>query len=342
MTAANEAVDIWSCRSFVVSEERNEDTPKPGGAPPVDGSAMVIPPNVDSPPEPVGGVQSHGGLPAEPVVAENRDPELLRQAAEYGLTTAEIDRFGDNATLQAAMSVLDRRIASLGSRGAPPGTPKTGGAPQGQPKPFPGVPESAPSPPKDTGGIPSGIDLDFDPDIVDPKVAKAIRALHDRIATTENETRISRMENVLSSMIQRTQRSYVQEFDGLIAGLGSEYEDLFGAGSTATLSRQGMQTQVENRMRLDRMMGNISKGIESMGHASPALSQLMKRALAAEFGDRIAAKVRGDIRNSMEERAGQTIARSAGHPSATGDTDDPILFMRRQFEKEGKRVRAKS
>lgn len=327
----------------------------PAGGKPVEetppvGAAMVLPPEPGLPVEQAGSVRQEGGPPDESATAENFDPELLRQAAEYGLTTEEVGRFSDNATLGAAMSVFDRRIAGLAER-------RRAAAPvegrmrdeQGRYVPAAGrerPPQLLAPPPRAAagdGGEPEAIDLDFDPDLVDPKVAKALRALHDRVESSGRGNRITQMEQVLKSMIQRDRNRYVQEFDRAIEKMGPEYADLFGTGPTATLARRGMHAELDNRLRCDGMMGTIASGLEGAGMGVPSeVFPLMRRAAAVQWGDRTAARARREIRESMEENAGQTIARSAGQPAATGDPDNPMMFMRREFEQAGRKAQQKS
>lgn len=255
--------------------------PKPDGADETDGS-------VGGEIKPVGDEQ---GKPGDEETLEI-SAELLGRAKSYGLSEDEANAYGDSVHLERTLAFFDRKLA----------TPERDNKSLRQEE----TPKIKAEEQKEA---PKKFEVALDPDTYDPEVIKTFNDMRDfydaRLEEQGKQIQAMRSEQNVAYNTQLTER-----VDGIIAGFGDEWKDIFGEGSTAALDVGG--EHYKNRDKVYGMMDAIAENLKRRGEKIPHLKELLNRARAAVFTDKIETMTRKSIAQKVTKRNKQGLARPAG------------------------------
>jgi hypothetical protein len=132
-------------------------------------------------------------------------------------------------------------------------------------------------------------------------------------------------------------RSYVNEFDEFVEGLGDEYAGQFGRGSFEALSAASPNSMaVQNRIMLDNMANGLARALQTRGQTVPSSDELRIRALYAMFPQKQAQATERRVSQEVEQRQRQLTARPQGSPGKrlTGEAR-AIARLENLYDKSG-------
>jgi hypothetical protein len=228
---------------------------------------------------------------------------LVDQAIDLGLKTEEIALHKDDAELERTVEILSNiKIA--------------------QPKPD----DKTQKPAKDDDAKDEGIKFENEEDI-DPSILKAVRSLEG-----SNKELRQMVERLTGTIQQRNQDEFEDRFDGMIKDLGTDYEDVFGAGKGTDLNTRSAAHR--NRKTMIKRMYAIASGYETAKERIPTEKELFDQALFA-----LHRKKMNTVRSKViSEKGKKQKGRKAGVPASSKTEKPPTgvqkaIATSREFDK---------
>lgn len=216
------------------------------------------------------------------------DYSLVRRAIEAGLDDGMIAKFKDNATLEAAISLVESRKADEGEE-------------ETEDEKF---------------------DCGLDPEEVAPEIVDAINKMGGDLTkqlksvTKENETLKAQLAEKNSAGEAEAQQAVVKQIDGLFSQ-AEDFTELFGEGEGQKLDAESKQLQ--NRVKVLEEMDALQAGYSQKGKNIP-INEVFDRAVRNVFkeeSENVAIRRTG---KKLEARKQQTIGKpkSGGNKTVTG------------------------
>lgn len=222
---------------------------------------------------------------------------LAERAGEVGLDEQDIAKIGNVENLERMVMILEARKKS-----------------QDDPQPEPEK--------KD----PDFADV---PDELRPALEQVTKAYEDRIAALE-----SQLGEYGKYADMQAEKAVKNEFDGFVGDLGSEYESLFGTGSTDNL-RTGSK-ELGNRVSVLDEMNALAKGYEAVGREVPDEKSLFSKALSSVFGEQIIELKAAAKESQIAERRSKFVGRpSQRHGKQKSPEAAAIASVRQYMEESG-------
>jgi hypothetical protein len=232
--------------------------------------------------------------------AEEDDSDLEALAARagaVGLDEEDIAKIGNVENLERMVMILEARKKS-----------------QEEPQPEP-----------------EKVDPDFAdvPEELKPALEQVTKAYEDRIAALE-----SQLGEYGKYADMQAEKAVKNEFDGFVADLGSEYESLFGTGSSDNL-RNGSK-ELSNRVTVLEEMNALAKGYEAVGREVPDEKSLFSKALSSVFGEEIIELKAAAKESQIAERRSKFVGRpSQRHGKQKSPEAAAIASVRQYMEEAG-------
>jgi hypothetical protein len=251
------------------------------------------------------GVDDHPG--PEDAAEEKPDPEPEKPKeisrsdwADYGLTEEEARSLDEKGELGRALDLIDRRFAKLGSES----TPKDA-APKAQDAPSYRT-----------------LETKLDPDIYDEGLIGQVNEIVDYVKSLHQK-----LEEVTGS-------SRRQRMDAFFAGLGEDYESVFGKGSLDDLPSRSVLR--ERRLEVERTVEALRAGYERTGQPIPSENVLMERSARMVAGNEMQALARKRAAEQARDAQGQFVAKPThreGRPH-TG-RERAVQFVENFYRRKG-------
>ena len=137
--------------------------------------------------------------------------------------------------------------------------------------------------------------IQFNPDEFDEKTIAQFDALQDILEKQQNE-----IESLKEQDREKGEQNFENQFDWFIDTLGAEYEDTFGKGPGRSVGR----SELANRQRVVAKMNVIEAGLLATNQ-KVNLREVFEQALAIEFSDVKAKKVKDEIKTKVKNRSKQ-------------------------------------
>jgi hypothetical protein len=222
---------------------------------------------------------------------------LAARAGAVGLDEEDIAKIGNVENLERMVMILEARKKS-----------------QEEPQPEP-----------------EKVDPDFAdvPEELKPALEQVTKAYEDRIAALE-----SQLGEYGKYADMQAEKAVKNEFDGFVADLGSEYESLFGTGSSDNL-RNGSK-ELSNRVTVLEEMNALAKGYEAVGREVPDEKSLFSKALSSVFGEEIIELKAAAKESQIAERRSKFVGRpSQRHGKQKSPEAAAIASVRQYMEEAG-------
>jgi hypothetical protein len=234
---------------------------------------------------------------AEPEI----DPAFLARAESYGLGKEHLSGI-DPQRVEDMFAAFDRRLLTQSSPQAPP------------------VVEPNPAPAAEVAAQP--FELTLDPDEVGEPVINAFKGLQTQFqeklsAYEERDQQREQQIRSLNTMME------IQAFDGFLAGMGEQWNDVFGKGATLDLNENSKEFKERGKL-LQQAFALRDVYASKFGQNLPR-AELFKRAHAAVYSDEIRKRQLSELNGKMKERAKQ-------HTERPGKQERPPAAPREQAE----------
>lgn len=144
--------------------------------------------------------------------------------------------------------------------------------------------------------------VELDPDIYDPDICKAISGTAKQIKSLKTQ-----LDSVMNALSAQNQQNFEREFDGMVAGLGDEFEDTLGKGGIDAIGTDS--DHFKNRCKVIEEMTALAVGFSETGKAVPSTKKLFERAVNSIFGDTVKTNARKEIASQLQKRSRQIISR---------------------------------
>jgi len=231
---------------------------------------------------------------------------LVDQAIDIGLKMDEISLHKNDAELERTIDILSG--INITRRTSPDNQAQT--------------PEKKDAKDKDDEGIKFE-----DEEAIDPDILKAIRGIE-----KQNKDLRQIVDRLTGSIEQRNQDEFEQRFDGMIKDLGTDFEGVFGEGSTKDLNKNS--GAFRNRRAMSRRMYAIAKGYTDTGLNIPTEKDLFETALFALHRKKMNNVRSQDIARKTDKQKGAKAGKPAS--SRTGKPPTGIqkaIHTSREFDK---------
>ena len=167
------------------------------------------------------------------------------------------------------------------------------------------------------------------PDELRPALEQITKAYEERIKALE-----SQLGQYNEYVGNQAEKAYKSEFDGFVGNLGSDYESLFGTGSTENL-RNG-STELSNRVQVLEEMNTLAAGYEATGREVPDEQSLFNKALSSVFGDELMSIKQASRESQIAERRSKFVGRpSQRHGKQKSPEAAAIASVRQYMEEAG-------
>jgi hypothetical protein len=284
-----------------------------------------VPDDDDVEPAVEGGSDGETSETSETPAAEPLPADLLAQARELGWTDEDLK----DASPDAVKSEINRVYRALG---------KFGWAKSGETPPV-NTPSTADSK-VETPVVPSTTDdfkVTLDPATWGEDLPKALNDLHSHHqakvaeATQQLNQRLDQVTQALSAVLTNSEQ---REFDAQLGTLGDEYSEVLGKGDANAV--RANQEVFANR---SKVWGRYVDLLNKVG-ASNGLSKstLLRMAVAAELGDKVASGARKQVEAAVAKRQTQVmvrpVSREASKPTLS-PREEAIKAMRAARKKMG-------
>lgn len=273
---------------------------------------------------------------AEPQTVQPKglDPQLVAAAKMAGLNDEDIAAFPSEAA-------LDRTLASLARRGL---------LGQGKPREASPTPEAAKPQAQEVQAETKAhrYELPKELDEYDEQIVKVIRGMNEHYAAqlealAAKADKADKIEQAWTAQQQESQRSQmmrdIEWFDTKIAGLGEEFQELFGKGDTLSLEPGEALT---HRDEVFSQMLALAKVYRDTGLRMPSPDVLFDRAFHSVHGKTINQKAkqsaRQEINKALQEQSKAAMGRPAvrnGTGRSKGGLDAGLEFQKKFFAERG-------
>lgn len=228
-----------------------------------------------------------------------QDPQLLAKAGALGLAEI-VSTFSNDDQLRTVLEAMEKGQVSVTT---PPETPS---AEEDEAKPF---------------------ELSLSDEEYDPAIVKALKDMNAHYADQDKKRKadMAALQERLDKRERDDQQAAAQEFterfDGLIKGLGAEYEDALGKGTGAAVKKKNAKAYAAREEVLTHM-DVLAEVRQRNGKPPLKLETLFRRSVdtaLSEHKQRIASKTRG---KKLDKRGKQIIERvphRKSEPKASGD-----------------------
>lgn len=244
---------------------------------------------------------------SEPVVepveeAPGISGAIVGRAKEYGLSEADLEGF-DDARLDRIFAAVDRRSIQPGASARSPQAQAQGPSLSG------GFQEYTPLKNVEFG------------DDVDESLTKPFKALVDDLNGQLRQAHVFRQQAQAELQAMNLLRE-LSDFDGFVARLGPEWEDVYGKGATVDMDPQSIE--YEKRMEV------FHGGFGLQGNAQQRKQRLSKsdarmRSHRAVHWDRIAERERKKLGGTIDRRQKSFVERpTKGKPGAKSPREEAI------------------
>ncbi len=238
---------------------------------------------------------------------EEFPPELLEYAAEWGFSEEKARKCGTAENLEEVLAMMededvdarrdDRRAA--GRRDEPAEKPGEEAAKVDEPD----------------------IDIDklFPEGEMEPQVRAGLKefasALMKRVAKSEIDVKEARADTkkMAEKLQSQAHDQVVAQVDSFFDSIEEEHGDIFGTGPSEDLSPRSRQYRA--RLKLDNAVADMVIGLEARGRKPSSYKVLARRALAVEFGDRIARKAGKKASSEVVEKLRKRSAQKTSPPA---------------------------
>ncbi len=243
---------------------------------------------------------------------------LLERAVKTGLSLTDAKSFNNSEALEKTVGILEKSQAAAGDKASDDKTGKTDTENKDADdkkiefKPFEVKPFEVKFDKED----------EIEPDIAknitaitDPGTAQ-IKALHEHYAEQINavfdqlQQANTQVKSMQSAMDHQGAAKFETEFEGLVKGLGDEYEDLVGKGVGKDLDKNG--TQMANRNKLIGAMQVVDEATIKAGKKLLPQDEVFKQATAIVFSDKATELATKKVVDKVKTRAEQGLNRATG------------------------------
>lgn len=235
----------------------------------------------------------------------NLSKELVKRAFDSGFSDEEIEKFENDAELEKFLDVIESVMSEEDEK----------------------IDTTQKTDDKKTEDDKSKIKFDKE-DEIDPEILKGIRSLEQ-----QNKDLRDKVDGLVGGIEQQRNAEFIKRFDGYISGLGKEFADTFGTGSTNDLGKRSMA--FKNRKSVGKRMRAFGQGMADSGIELPdeqelfdiALTSLHKKKLETVKGLRSSKK-------SAKYAKGAQLGRSATKKTGKMTGDQKAIATSRAFDEK--------
>lgn len=247
--------------------------------------------------------------------ADDISDNLIDRAAKLGYTFEDIKDFRSNTSLQRELDRVERMKARFPAVNAEP-KQKTEAAES------PIVLEFTKQIEEQKALIEQMKTDEYDPKIIQmaENQLRIMQGQHERQIELDrrNAEQEERLEQQQAEMQQRALERETATFESELAGLGKEYEALFGTGPGEKMDRNSQE--FANRQKVWQQAQVTIAGLQALGLPVPPKSELYQQAVNAKFGSHVSQLARQKLKSDIKEASSQALTRNrpAGSQSQRG------------------------
>lgn len=153
---------------------------------------------------------------------------------------------------------------------------------------------------------------EYDPKIIQmaENQLRIIQGQHERQIELDrrNAEQEARLGQQQEEMQQRALERETATFESELAGLGKEYEALFGTGPGEKMDRNSQE--FANRQKVWQQAQATAVGLQTLGLPVPSKSELYQQAVNAKFGSHVSQLARQKLKSDIKEAGSQALTRS--------------------------------
>lgn len=238
--------------------------------------------------------------------------ELAKRAIDLGLTEEEIGQFSSDEELEKTVSIIESVVKEEDA--------------------VETVDSTQAADTKKTEDEDTGIKFENEGDI-DPEILKAFRSVEQQ--NKELREKVGKLEGNVQQEQQNRQaeqnRLYMKRFDGYVDGLGLDFADVFGKGSTNDLSKRSKA--FKNREAVSKRMFAFGQGFQAAKETIPDEKHLFDMAINSLHGEKV--KIVQGLRSGKKNRAykkGAQVGRSATRKTGKLTGDQKALATNKAFD----------
>lgn len=262
-------------------------------------------------------VSEAGDVPAED---EGIISDAMKQEARAcGFSDDEIEKFAAPEQLEAAVSVLHKRLSAVGRSAMTP-PPET----KAEEKPAEPPAQKQPAAEVDIPRFELKLSKDVEEDY--PELVENLRAMNATLDAyhaklTELETGLNRpVKQMLAQQQAQNETAVRQQFDALCASDDAkQYAEFIGKGKYLELKGDSAERKMRDEILIE--MNALAVGYQRMGINFPGLDYLFKRALPAVLGDKIKTRAATEAGEKVSKRQRTFSARPGHMPNNNGRSD---------------------
>ena len=244
--------------------------------------------------------------------------EMKKEARACGFSDDEIEQFAAPEQLEAAVSVLHKRLSAVGRSAMtpPPGQPKA------EDKPAEPPAQKQPVAEVDLPRFELKLSKEVEEDY--PEIVENLRAMNGvldsyREKLAEFDAGLNRpVKEMLANQRAQTEAAVRREFDAMCASQ-EQYAEFIGKGNYLDLKEDSAERKTRDEILLE--MNALAVGYQRMGIQFPGLENLFKRALPAVLGDKIKQRAVREAGEKVSKRQRTFSARPGHMPSSNGKAD---------------------
>ena len=167
-------------------------------------------------------------------------------------------------------------------------------------------------------------EIELDPDMFDPQIIAAIRALEKR--GNDLAAKLAEKEKVATDTkvadVDAKKSEFSRAFDSELKELPEEFSELLGTEAVRSFQGKEKDPKYLNRLKLIDEMNSLSAGYMQTGKEIPAVPELMRRALNIAFPDQAKKGARKELAKDLEKRKGAMTGRAADRKTSSSLTPE--------------------
>jgi hypothetical protein len=182
-----------------------------------------------------------------------------------------------------------------------------------------------------------GFELKFEnEEDIDPELLgniKGMKAYYERemAALVENNKKLGeKVDGLIGGIEEQERQQFVKRFDGMVDGLGLEFADTFGKGSTNDLGRRSKA--FKNRDSVRGRMHAIAKGMADTGQEIPDEKVLFDLSMNSLFKTKMDTGASSRLHKKTTARGKQRIGRPATKKTGSMTGEQKAIETSRKFD----------
>jgi hypothetical protein len=262
--------------------------------------------------------ESEDAANPEETQEEEWDEALLNRAAQdWGMNAEDAKEYGSNADLERAMVRLTAQMGKMAMRKAEQQREARKGDPPPPRQPEPEPQRAKREPPAAPVGHAFEHEFELPPEdeFAEPiaNLATGAGKMRDHFNGQVAQLRQQHAEmreafvELLKERRQQKQEEHRTRFRDAVVGLPEEWKEQFGEGKPGDFLEGG--EHYENLKALHDAMNVQVAGYQAIGREPPSFEVLMRQAIHAKFGDKIAERTRRQVNRERERAAAEETPR---------------------------------